>query len=153
MKNLTKICNLTCVLLMVLLLVLQFVPFWHYGEASGESTSISSLIWFPGDNGSCEKYLKANDPDFAIDQLLGTAIGILVLSAAGIVLCAMKSDRAWTALFPAGCGLIGTVGYLRHPALQLGSAWQLHLMLSIALLLLALVIAAECVVQHRRVQA
>jgi len=57
-SNRTSACNLICALLMIILLVLHFAPFWTYGE-NGETASIQGYVWFPTDHGALEKYIQA----------------------------------------------------------------------------------------------
>ena len=42
-NNKGMLVNVLCAVLMAILLVLQFVPFWHYGEA-GENCSIGGYV-------------------------------------------------------------------------------------------------------------
>lgn len=134
--NKTKLCNLVCVALMVILLVLQFTPFWHYGAGTEEagSVSISQLMWTPDDCKACIKEIQASIKGFGADQLLYVVSGVLVFSLGGILMCYVKRERAWTGLFPTMVGISGTIGYLKYDALQMGSLWVLHLLLSVALL-------------------
>lgn len=130
----TTVFNYVSAALMLVLLFLQFVPFWTYGE-TGETASISQYIWFPTDFGEVEKYIAASlGKDFSINQILGSAILILVLSAAGFVLCLAKADRPLAGLMPAACGLTGVIGYLTSPAMRLGTGWVLHLLVCAGML-------------------
>lgn len=128
-------CMLVCALLLMILFILQFTPFWQYGEA-GESCSISSYVWFPSDQKELESWLGAQAEDHDLNSFVGMPILTLVLSAAGAVLCLIKPDNGWTALLPTACGLFGAIGYLTTPALKLGMGWTWHLLLCIALLVL-----------------
>ncbi len=44
-NNKREAIQILCAVLMTILLVLQSMPFWQYGE----SCSIGSCVWFPGD--------------------------------------------------------------------------------------------------------
>ena len=136
-KGKTKEFSLVCAALMAILLVLQFMPFWHFADGEEQAAvSISSYIWFPADNGGVDDYLSAAIEDFSINQMLVTPILLLVLCAVGVVFCLMRAGSLPVLLLPLAAGLTGVIGYLTTPALQLGGNWLLHLLIS-ALLLLA----------------
>lgn len=126
---------LVSALLMVILLVLQFTPFWNYGEA-GESCSISSYIWFPSDHKDLESWLGTNAEGHDLNSFVWLPILVLVLSALGAVFCVTKPDAGATSLLPAGCGIAGIIAYLTEPALKLGAGWMGHLVICIVLLVL-----------------
>lgn len=133
LNNRTALCNLLCALLMTILLVLQFTPFWQYGEA-GESVSISGYVWFPSDHKALETWLGEQVEGFNLNSFVGTPILILALSTLGAVLCLIKPDRRWTAVLPIACGAAGTICYLSNAALKLGMGWTWHLLICILLL-------------------
>ena len=136
-KNLTqrtKLVHYVCAALLLVLLVMQFTPFWHYGEA-GETVSISGYIWFPSDHNDLTSYLQQMvGSDFTIDTILVPCILMLLLSAAGAVLCVIKPGEWLASLLAVACGLSGVIGFLTCPALRLGSAWAMQLLLCILLL-------------------
>ncbi len=134
-SNKAAMCMLISAVLMVILLVLQFTPFWHHGEA-GESCSISSYVWFPGDQKALETWLGSQAADHDLNSFVGMPILILALSAAGAVICLIKPDKGATPLLSTACGLAGMIGYLTTPALKLGTGWAWHLLICIALLAL-----------------
>jgi len=136
-KNKWATCNWICALLMIVLLVMQFVPFWHFGEA-GESCSISSYVWFPSDYKDLESWLDTQAEGHDLNSFVGMPILVLVLSAVGAALCLIKPDKGMTTLLPALCGAAGTWAYLTTPALKLGAGWAWHLRICIALLALGI---------------
>lgn len=134
-NNKCAMCNWICALLMIVLLVMQFTPFWHYGEA-GESCSISGYVWFPSDQKDLESWLGTQADGHDLNSFVGMPILVLVLSAVGAVLCLIKPDKGMTTLLPTLCGAVGGIAYLTTPALKLGSGWAWHLLICIALLAL-----------------
>ena len=57
-NGLARICNYICVVLMLVILVFQFLPFWHYStEEESFATSIQTYIWFPGECRDLDDYL------------------------------------------------------------------------------------------------
>ena len=136
-NNNTAWIRLLCALLMVILLVTQFTPFWHYGEA-GESCSISSYVWFPTDNKALETWLTEQDGRHDLNSFVGMPILVLALSAVGAVVCLIKPDSGMVSLLPAACGAAGVIGYLAVPALKLGTGWMWHLLICAVLLVLGI---------------
>lgn len=131
--------NLLCALLCAVLLVLQFVPFWAEGDGQ---VSIGGYIWFPSDHKTLDSQLSAAIEGYSISSAVPMAVLLLVLSAVGIVLCILKMNNALSALVPLACGLVGTFGYLLHPAYRMGSGWQLHCLVCVAMAALAAVALA-----------
>ena len=121
--------------LMAMLLVLQFMPFWHYGEA-GESCSISSYVWFPTDHKALETWRGEQAQAHDLNSFVGMPILILVLSAVGAALCLAAPGKGAAPLLSAACGIAGMIGYLTTPALKLGTGWAWHLLICIGLLAL-----------------
>lgn len=130
--NKTGVWNVLGAVLMVILLVMQFTPFWQYGE-TGESCSISSYVWFPNNNGDVESWLESQIEDFEINDLILTPILVLLLGGLGAAFCLLKRNSRMAALLPMACGIVGTVGYLGNAALRLGNGWAFHLLLCIAI--------------------
>lgn len=129
-------CMVVCGVLMALLLIWQFTPFWHYGEA-GESCSISGYVWFPSDQKTLETWLGSQAEGHDLNSFVGMPILIMLLSAAGTVCCLIAPHKGAVPLLPAACGLAGVIGYLTTPALKLGTGWAWHLLICIVLLLLS----------------
>lgn len=128
-----RVMNIVCALLALALIVLQFIPYWHFGE--GEAASISGYIWMPSDHNDLAKYFEESlGEKVDINNELGTPILVLVLGLAAAGLCCWKPQGMLPSLCGAAQGLAGVVGYLSSPVLRLGSLWGLHLALSIALL-------------------
>ena len=145
MKNKTRLiktCNILCAVLMLVLLVCQFLPFW---SANGDTASIQGYLWFPDTHSALTQYFQAETGsdsvpnDIAIMPILVLAAGVL-----GVVMCLWRSDKTWTAIFPLICGIAGIWGYLTKPAYQMGTLWVLHLILCIVMTVVAVVSAAAC---------
>ena len=143
-KSLTgkaSLINIVCAVLLILLLVLQFTPFWHYGDEEPQSASIQEFVWFPSDNKALSTYIEDQlGVDFAVDEMVVMPVVVLVSGLAGAIVCILKSRASAAAILPAIAGLSGVIGYLSTPALQLGSLWILHLAVCVVLLVLSLVL-------------
>lgn len=137
--NRTKILNLICAALMLVMIVLQFTPFWHFADGEEQlSASVNGYVWFPEDHKDLTKYLQAEvSEDFKVGQIVGAPIVQLVAGAAGIVLCLLRPKNPLVSLLPVIGGAAGVYGYLTHAALQLGSGWGLHLIVAAATLVTA----------------
>jgi len=137
-EKLTKICHYLSALVLAIILICQFTPFWTFTAEEGEtSLSISSYIWFPTENKAADSYISANAGEgYNINQLVVPSVLVLFLSAAGMILCLIKSGEQWMGLFPLGCGLAGLWGFLTKAGFQLGTAWELHVALYVIVLAL-----------------
>ena len=131
----TQIANFICAALSLLIIILQFTPFWNF---DGGSLSISSYIWFPSDHTDLTAYLTAElRNDYSINSIVAMPILVLVGGAAGAALCVIKSKTPYTLLIPAFVGAVGAWGFLTKPAYQLGGNWVLQLIICIVLLVFA----------------
>lgn len=133
-----NLCNICCAVLALLLLILQFTPFWTPGEGAAP-VSIGGFVWFPTEHAEMNSYIQqAADPDFQINDIVFPAVLMLLLSAVSMVLGVLKRDELWVSIFPIACGAAGLWGFLSQPALRLGSTWVLQLVLCIAMLALGI---------------
>lgn len=129
--------NAFCALLMAMLIVLQFVPFW---ELDGQSVSISGYIWFPLDHAELTAHFtEAINPDFKVDSLVLSSLLQLVVPAVGIVLFLYNRESIFVTCCTAAAGLGGIWSFLSKPAFRLGMNWQIHCAFAIALLVAALI--------------
>ena len=133
----TRILGMICAVFMAALLVMQFMPFWHYGDPEA-SASIQGFVWFPSENAALEKYIRTETENtaFSVGDIVGMPILELVLCAVGIVFCGWKGNAPLTGLLPAAAGAVGIWGYLAHAAFHLGGNWIVHLVLCAVLLAL-----------------
>ena len=152
MKNYSRIFNYICALLMLVLLVTQFLPFWtcHCAKKCGEEgkeLSVSSYVWFPKDHAKgITKDFDELISKFELNDVILTPVVILVCSVLGIFFCIIKAKNPLMGIFPFLAGLAGTFGYLTNPVLKAGMNWQIHLIASIAVLAASLVVLSKVVV-------
>lgn len=138
LKGNVKLFNMVCAALMAVVLILQFVPFWHFVDGETEAAaSISGYIWMPDDHKALDKHLESVVEGHSLNDMLLPPILTLVLSAVGLVLCLLKPGQTPMLLLPLGCGLAVLIGCLTIPAMKLGTGWALHLVLGMALLVIA----------------
>lgn len=133
----TRVINLCCVALMILLIVLQWVPFWTYESAKNgtQTASIQQYVWTPTELTDLSKYLgeETGISGFSVEKIMMTPLFELILFIAGAILCTWKGDRPLTALIPIAMGLLGVLGYLGSSAFSLGSGWSLHFLVCVVL--------------------
>lgn len=134
MKNTITRVNIGCIvcaIIVLLLLVTQFVPFWQTEEISA---SISSYIWFPSDHKALTSHLQEQlGKGFQVDSMVAGPVVLLVGSAVSLWLCIFMQSKWVAPIVALGTGLAGTIAYLATPALQLGNLWGLHLGLCLLL--------------------
>lgn len=140
----TKTVHYVCAALLIILLVMQFTPFWH---VDGTSVSISGYIWFPSDHADLTSYFQQTiSEDFVINNILVPCLLMLVLGALGAVFAVIKVDTIVPSLLSIACGVSGFIGFLVKPALRLGSTWWCQMLLCAALIacgVYALVMTAQ----------
>ena len=134
--NWTKIMNIACAVLALVLLVMQFMPFWYMGEET-EPVSIGGYVWFPSDHGEVTGYLQEQvSSDFKINDIIAMPILVLLLSVATMVVCIWKMNNPLVSILPIACGLSGAWGFLAKAAFRLGSTWGFQFALCIGLIVL-----------------
>lgn len=134
-----------CVLLILLMLILiyfQFVPFW---TAEDDTASISEFIWQPSDHKTIKRDFKANvDKNFNMNDIYAGPVLVLVSGILAIVLCIVFFGRIYACLASAMVGVIGIWCYHSHAVFQLGANWQLHFAIAIAIAVIGAIGAMLC---------
>jgi len=147
-ENSTQIINLICAFILLVLIILQFVPYWHY---DGMSASINSYVWFPYSHDALKTYLETSlgaSVDLnreVITPIIITFVGILILA-----LQIWKPDYSIAMFGTVLIGIAGAYGYLSSDVLQLGSTWILHLVLCIAAVALGILGIVTSSSQHTK---
>ena len=139
--NVTKsILNYVGAALSLVMLVMQFVPFWTYGD---KTASINNFVWLKATDGELTSWFASNATGFNayadMNSLVLAPVLMFVLCILGVIFCTKNSKAAFISLIPFFCGVIGVIGYLTQPVLQLGELWTLHIAISAALVLVGLV--------------
>ena len=128
--------NAFCALLLAILVVLQFVPFW---ELNGEQVSINGYVWLPTEHAELTAhFVAAVSPEFKVDSLVLSSLLQLVVPVAGIVLFLYNRESIFVPCCTAAAGLGGIWSYLCKPAFRLGMNWQIHFAFAVLLLAVAL---------------
>lgn len=129
--------NTVCAFLMVVLIVLQFVPFW---ELDGQRVSICGYIWLPLDYAELTAHFtEAVNPDFTVDSLVLSSLLQLVVPATGIALFLYNRESVIVPYCTAAAGLVGVWPFLSKSVFRLGMNWQIHFTFATALLVAAVI--------------
>ena len=132
----TKVFNYVCAGLTLILLVLQFTPFWNY---NGQTASINGFVWLNPQGTEINSWFASQlGAAVNVNSVVITSVLVLLLGAAGVVLCVMKSDIGLMALLPAAASLSGIYAFALKPVFRLGSTWIIQLVLCIAILAVAI---------------
>lgn len=144
-NTLNVLCNVISAVLMLALLLCQLLPFWDFGS---QQLSIQQYIGFPEKHQEVTSYFRSQiSPDFMVKDIVLMPVITLLVGLIGAFFCVWKCKKNWVFLFPMICGISGVIGYLGVPAFQLGAMWQLHLVISILMLVCAIVPMIQCFVK------
>lgn len=128
----TKLWNYVCVFFTLCLLILQFVPFWHFGT---DSMSIGSYVWLDCDNPEMARWFSAQlGAAPKINSIVISSVPLLLLGVLGIIFCIIKPNTGFATLLPAASALFGLYGFAFEPAFRLGSTWIVQLILCLLML-------------------
>ena len=143
LKNHVKVFNLAAIVLVVVLVALQFVPFWSYQkeekvdgvETTVEATaSIAKYVWLPfecreltKDFGEALDIAKPKVNDFITEAAL-----VLVLGVVSVIMILIFKNE-WMIFFPLATGIIGILQFLTQKVRQMGNMWYISLALSVVL--------------------
>jgi len=134
-SNSTLVLNLLMALVMALICVLHFTPFWN---ADGHTVSMMGYLGFPDDHSALTSWLDSRiDGGFAINRIVFWVFFPCVFSAVGTVLCVRFREHTAPAWMAAAVSVLGILFCILRPAFRLGTLWGLYLALYLLLLALA----------------
>ena len=123
-NNMIQICNWATAALLLVMVVMQFLPFWG-------DVSIQSFIWLPEENKELMKTVTAQIPDFDMNDIALLPFIIMVGGAFGVYKCIFDSKNVWSGLLPLICGVCGLIAYLGHPVYAMGEGMIMNLVLAV----------------------
>lgn len=133
--------RMACAFLSLVMIGLQFLPFWDMGAEVGK-LSIADVLWFPHKHEGIDAYFesflivdKTVNP-FVINQVVLVPVFIFAIAVVGFVLCFTMKSKGYT-FAPIICGLLVVVGYLVRPEMQKGEGWYFHFIPAIIMLVVA----------------
>ena len=144
-KNLGRIINILCVVLLIGVLVTQFLPFWSYTdkEDAEVTVSIDGYVWFPDNHKDLTKefgkILDIQDKKLIQPNLVYESALLFVVCVISIIFLVLKSGNKIIAALPLFTGILGMKQYLGNYLYQIGQNWQLHLAVCIVLTVVAAV--------------
>ena len=151
----TRVLNYICAALLVLLIGMQFIPYWSSGEGT---LSIAHQVWLPNnsDKASMSTWLveevsqttdkfaqeakeqKSKENIVISNAIAHPAAAMLLLGIFGTIFCILKSKVSWMSIFALACGIIGLYAFCFNPAYALGSTRILYIIVSAVITLVAL---------------
>lgn len=132
MENKRNLISWLCAALMLVMLVLQFLPFWSFtGEAGETSCSVNSFVWMPREHPDVTTYLQSTlGEEWTVQKVYAMPALQLVAGALGVAFALIKPAWPLGGICAVFCGGFGLWGYLTNAALKLGGMWGLHLAVS-----------------------
>lgn len=129
--------NLAVAILIVVINILTFIPFWHCG---GESVSINGYVWMPTEHSSLETAMSEElGEKVNINDIVRMPALMVLPGWIGLALCLLQSGNPLQMIATIPFGVMGLIGYLGCDALRLGSFWWLMAALSATVIVLDLI--------------
>lgn len=145
----TKLINYVSAFLLLILVVMQFLPFWTYpgkmeviNAETGKKekveaeldTSIQNYIWFPEDNKDCTTYLQkaTADKEFACGDIILFPVLALILTAVCIACVIINPEFKFIFLFPLVVGVIGVISLIGQVPFALGNGTNFTVQMALA---------------------
>jgi len=137
-KKLRIINVCACVLLVVILVALQYLPYWTFiGEETGENTiSISDYLWHPNEENTneFEDMVKAEvfEDTSMTDHVVVNEIVMFPAWAFGIAVAAFalillnRKSMFIPASLTIVAAIVSLVSYLMNPVLAISESWTIH---------------------------
>lgn len=134
----TMLIGIAAAALMLVLVILNFVPYWLY---QGQSVSLGGYIWRPYEHSDFTNLFKSYfGKSFKVTLLFALPLALtLIANAAGTVLCTIRSAKVSSYLLPIASGILGLSALLMTPAFKLSGLWIAHVILYALVLLLGIV--------------
>lgn len=128
----TRTMSVLCAAVLLVMTVLQFVPYWNFTTEAGDaSCSLGGYVWFPRRHKDLTAYLQGQlGADFTVDRVYAMPAIQLITGLLGIAFLLLKPALPVGGICASVCGIAGLWGYLTNPALRLGGGWALHLLVS-----------------------
>lgn len=123
--------------LMLILLVLQFAPFW---SADGVGVSIAKYTWLPLNADECKvltEQLTGQIAGYEINSFVGASLIFEICFIFGSLICLTNASSPISSICPLIGSVTGIYSFLAVPALKLGSTCSIQLILCIVLLVVA----------------
>lgn len=128
----TKKCSYVCAILTVILLILQFVPFWSF---EGDTLSISGYVWLDSSNPQFAQYVLHNTGAEAnVNPVIFMSVFIILFGILGAAAGFWKPKNGYVTLVADIAALAGIVFFIADPMLRLSFMWIIQFIVCIAIL-------------------
>lgn len=149
--------NYICAVLMIVLLLTQFLPFWEcVGCKNHENKliSISAYLWFTDDHkpvtenmtdvyleyfGAGLKDENGKSYKFRANDVSETPVAIVIATVVCLFMCFWKPQKVYATVSALIGGAYGIYGYLTNLALQCGRNWMIHFFVAVVVSVVAAV--------------
>jgi len=148
--TLTRICNLLCAVLLLVMLCLQFLPYWNH---SGRDVTIADYTWNPQTKENkkltkqFEKVSKSYGEEYDINDLVTGPIILMAAAAVTVALCCIGSNKTATALVPAIGAGVGINGFMSNLVLRMNPMWMAFVGICAVILVLALAVLVVAIIK------
>ena len=138
-KALTKIFNYVCILLVLVMAVMQFMPYFEI--KGGETASLAKYGWLPNHLKALTNQLKSFTGNRSLDaKYIATSSGIVLAAAVLYLIFGIKDARKeWPLLLPLAASGYAIFSFLAYPEFKAGASWIVHLILYAVTFVVALV--------------
>ena len=154
-NNLVMISNIVCVVLVLLLVSTQFLPFWNCTGCKNHDDgliSISEYLWNTDDHRPVTKnmtqvykdYFGPNIKDedgkawkFEANDVVTFPLSVIIAAIIGIVALFLKPNTMLPTVASCFGGAVSVFGYLTNLALESGQNWMIHLVVAVLVTLVS----------------
>lgn len=137
LSKLTKIFCIICVILMLGVLILQYVPYW---SCSDDGSSIADYVWWPDQHKKLtNEFRSILGRDYEVQQMVLMPVTVFIACILGITLSIIKPGKIGTFIFPFIAGAMGLYGFLVAPVFSLGSIYVVQIIASATLLVASII--------------
>ncbi len=137
-KNTDKLSRIICIAaaaMMLIMLVVQFLPFWSANE---DTVSVMGYVALPKAHTGINKFFQNMfKTDFGIKfsmkYIYPMPVVVFFSCILGIFMCVKTYGKFLSFVLPTVAGIYGAQGYLLNIVFRYGMNWQLHLIVCILL--------------------
>ena len=140
-KNRVSLCNLVCVLLLLVIVAAQLlIPCWTVeNKGVTEAVSVGEYVWFVKDYRSLTNDFKdVFGKDFKVDVVAYPHLYMLVVAGFALVFCLKNHSDKFPSLLALALGIMNVYYYLTNPLLAPTSFSWLFVVLGAIMIVIAL---------------
>lgn len=136
-NTITRTINYVCIVMMLVMLAMQFVPYW---QVQDETTSVAEYGWLPEHFKALTKHFKTLLDNKSFDaRNAGTLSGFMLAGAVLYTFFGIKNARKeWPLLIPVALSAFGLFSYFMFPEFKESVAWSSHIAVYTATFVIAI---------------